>query len=168
MNTTPPDQDSQGSKERKVSALVMWYLPVIDHSKRMFSNAREAQLLLWHVQWKRVGKIRHPADGRQWKHFDLIHEEDFSNDPRHHMVVMMGYVCNRAHPEGSMIEGYTTEEVIKCYTDYIKDGKLIGVSVSWHHGALSGKGTKGAKSIIDATYETVHEAVLDASVSSYV
>jgi hypothetical protein len=43
---------------------------------------------------------------------------------------MMGYVCNRAHPEGSMIEGYTTEEVIKCYTDYIKDGKLIGVSVS--------------------------------------
>jgi hypothetical protein len=50
MNTTPPDQDSQESKERKVSALVMWYLPVIDHSKRMFSNAREAQLLLWHVQ----------------------------------------------------------------------------------------------------------------------
>jgi hypothetical protein len=29
-----------------------------------------------------------------------------------------------------MIEGYTTEEVIECYTDYIKDGKPIGVSVS--------------------------------------
>jgi hypothetical protein len=26
-----------------------------------------------------------------------------------HMVVMKGYVCNRVHPEGSMIEGYTTE-----------------------------------------------------------
>jgi hypothetical protein len=31
-----PNQDIEGSKERKVSALVMWYLPVIDHLKRMF------------------------------------------------------------------------------------------------------------------------------------
>jgi hypothetical protein len=30
-----------------------------------------------------------------------------------HMVVMKGYVRNHAHPEGSMIEGYTTEEVIE-------------------------------------------------------
>jgi hypothetical protein len=43
----------------------------------MFSNAREAQLLLRHVQWKRDEKIWHPADGRQWKHFDLTHDEDF-------------------------------------------------------------------------------------------
>jgi hypothetical protein len=48
-NTAPPDQDNQGSRERKVPSLVMWYLPVIDRLKRMFSNAREAQLLLWHV-----------------------------------------------------------------------------------------------------------------------
>jgi hypothetical protein len=27
------------------------------------------------------------------------------------MVVMKGYVCNHAHPEGSMIEGYTTERL---------------------------------------------------------
>jgi hypothetical protein len=43
------------------------------------------------------------------------------------MVVMKGYVRNRAHFEGSMIEGYTTEEVIECYIDYIKDGKLIDI-----------------------------------------
>jgi hypothetical protein len=49
-NTAPPNQDSQGSKERKAHTLVMWYLLVIDHLKRMFSNARESQLLLWHVQ----------------------------------------------------------------------------------------------------------------------
>jgi hypothetical protein len=30
-NNTALDQDIQGSKERKVPALVMWYLPVIDH-----------------------------------------------------------------------------------------------------------------------------------------
>jgi hypothetical protein len=45
-NTAPPEEDSQVSKERKVHVLVMWYLPVIDRLKRMFSNAREAQLLL--------------------------------------------------------------------------------------------------------------------------
>jgi hypothetical protein len=49
-NTAPLDQDSQGSKERKVPALMMWYLPVIDRLKHMFCNAREAQLPLWHVQ----------------------------------------------------------------------------------------------------------------------
>jgi hypothetical protein len=47
-----------------------------------------------------------------------------------YMVVMKGYVCNHAHPEGSMIEGYTTEEVIECCIDYMKDGNPIGVPVS--------------------------------------
>jgi hypothetical protein len=47
-----------------------------------------------------------------------------------HMLFMKGYVRNSAHPEGSMIEGYTTEEVIECYAYYIKDGKPIGVLVS--------------------------------------
>jgi hypothetical protein len=75
-----------------------------------------------------------------------------------HMVVMKSYVCNRAHLEDSMIEGYTTEEVIECYTDYIKDGKPKGVLVSRHYGRLSRKGIKGAKSIIDVTYERVCEA----------
>jgi hypothetical protein len=30
------NQDIEGSKERKVLTLVMWYLPVIGHLKRMF------------------------------------------------------------------------------------------------------------------------------------
>jgi hypothetical protein len=40
-----------------------------------------------------------------------------------HMVVMKGYVHNCAHTEGSMVEGYTIEEVIECCVDYIKDKK---------------------------------------------
>jgi hypothetical protein len=48
----------------------------------MFSNPRDAELLLWHVNRKTNGKIRHPVYGRQWKQFDLSHQEDFSNDPR--------------------------------------------------------------------------------------
>jgi hypothetical protein len=55
------------------------------------------------------------------------------------MVVMKGYVHNHVHPKCSMIEGYTTEVVVECYADYIKDGKPICVPVSQHHGRLSGK-----------------------------
>jgi hypothetical protein len=70
---------------------------------------------------------------------------------------MKGYARNHAHPEVSVIEGYKTKEVIVGYADYIKDWKLIGVPVSRHHGKISRKGTEGAKSIIDATYERVHD-----------
>jgi hypothetical protein len=75
-----------------------------------------------------------------------------------HMIVMKGYVRNRAHPEGSMIEGYTTEEVVECCIDYMKDGNPIGVLVSRHHGRLSRKGTNKHKSFIDVTYQRVCEA----------
>jgi hypothetical protein len=68
------------------------------------------------------------------------------------MVIMKGYVCNCAHHEGSMIEGYTTEEVIKCCIGYMKDANPISIPVSRHHGRLSEKGTKGHKSFIDVTY----------------
>jgi hypothetical protein len=87
-------------------------------------------------------------------HMYMLHMYPYKS----HMVVMKGYVRNRDHPEGFMIEDYTTEEVIECCVDYIKDGKSIGVPVSWHHGRLSGKGTKGYKSFTDATYERVCEA----------
>jgi hypothetical protein len=52
-----PDHDIEVSKERKVPALVMWYLPVIDCLKRMFSNPRDAELLLWHMNRKTDGTI---------------------------------------------------------------------------------------------------------------
>jgi hypothetical protein len=104
-NTAPPNHDSQGSKERKVYVLVMCYLPVIDRLKCMFSNGREAQLLLWHVQRKRDGKIRHPADGRQWKHFKLSHEEDFSNDPRN---IRFGLTTDGMNPFGEMRKTHST------------------------------------------------------------
>jgi hypothetical protein len=57
-----------------------------------------------------------------------------------HRVVMKDYVCNCVYPEGSMVEGYITEEVVECYADYIKDRKSIGVSILRHHSRLSEKG----------------------------
>ena len=35
------------------------------------------------------------------------------------MSVLSRYVHNRAYPEGSMIEGYSTEEVIECCQEHI-------------------------------------------------
>jgi hypothetical protein len=40
-----------------------------------------------------------------------------------YLAVLKSYVRNHAHPKGSIIEGYTTEEVVECCTDYVKDGK---------------------------------------------
>jgi hypothetical protein len=47
---------------------------------------------------------------------------------------------NHAHPEGSIMEGYTTEEVIQCCMDYIKDGKRIDLLIPLHEGRLRGRG----------------------------
>jgi hypothetical protein len=76
----------------------------------------------------------------------------------HYMSIMKGYVRNRSHPEGSMIKGYTTEEVLECYNDYMKYGKLIGVLVSQYEGRLTGKGTTEKKTFNDQNYERVREA----------
>jgi hypothetical protein len=40
-----------------------------------------------------------------------------------YLAVLKSYVQNRAHMEGSIMEGYTIEEVVECCADYIKDGK---------------------------------------------
>jgi hypothetical protein len=44
------------------------------------------------------------------------------------------YVCNRAHPEGSIAKGYATEEVIEFCVDFIDELSPIGLPVSRHEG----------------------------------
>jgi hypothetical protein len=39
------------------------------------------------------------------------------------LAVLKAYVRNRAHPKGSIMEGYTTEKVVECCADYVKDEK---------------------------------------------
>jgi hypothetical protein len=64
-----------------------------------------------------------------------------------YMAVLRSYVQNHAHPEGSIIEGYTTEEVVECCMDYVKDGKRMGMSIPLHKGRLRGR--MGQKSFVD-------------------
>jgi hypothetical protein len=51
----------------------MWYLPVKNHLKRVFSKPRDAELVRWHSEKRRKnnGEIRHSADETQRKFFDL-------------------------------------------------------------------------------------------------
>ena len=62
------------------------------------------------------------------------------------MKVFMRYVRNRFRPEGSMVEGWSTEEAIDFYTYYL-DIKRVRVLESRHEGRLRGKGTIGEKSV---------------------
>jgi hypothetical protein len=80
---------------------------------------------------------------------------------RRYMSITKGYVRNRAHPEGSMIEGYAIEEVLECYNDNMKDGKPICVPVSSYEWRLTGKGTTGKKTFNDQNYERVREALFN-------
>ena len=79
-----------------------------------------------------------------------------------YMGILKGYVRNRARPEGSIIEGYTTEEVIEFCVDYMSETPSIGVPKSRHEGRLDGVGTIGRKSIkLDrAQYDKVHFTIL--------
>ncbi|KAL6607941.1 hypothetical protein ACP70R_041004 [Stipagrostis hirtigluma subsp. patula] len=62
-STTPSEEH-----KRKIPAMVMWYLPVIDRLRRLFSNPRDSELMHWHVDKRKKGDdmIRHPADARKW------------------------------------------------------------------------------------------------------
>lgn len=73
------------------------------------------------------------------------------------MGIIKTYVRNRARPEGSIVEGYATEEVVEFCIDYM-DLHSIGVPMSRHEGRLLGKGTLGHKAIFAPSLETLRQA----------
>jgi hypothetical protein len=75
-----------------------------------------------------------------------------------YLAVLKSYMRNRAHPEGSIMKCYTIEEVVECYTDYVKDEKRIGLPIPLHEGRLRGRGRMCQKSFIDRDYNSVSEA----------
>jgi hypothetical protein len=79
-----------------------------------------------------------------------------------YLEVLKSYVRNRAHSEGSIMEGYTIEEVVECCMDYVKDGKMIGLPIPLHEGRLRGRGRgrgrMSQKSFVNRDYNSVSEA----------
>jgi hypothetical protein len=74
-----------------------------------------------------------------------------------YLSVLKSYVWNHAHPKGSIMEGYTTEEVVECCADYVKDGKMIDLLILLYEGRLRGRGRMYQKSFIDKDYNSVSE-----------
>jgi hypothetical protein len=69
----------------RITAMVMWYLLVAYRLRLFFSNPKDVELVRW---WdsneckKGDGKLRHPANARQWKKFDEQYYLKFGKDPR--------------------------------------------------------------------------------------
>jgi hypothetical protein len=74
------------------------------------------------------------------------------------MTILNRYVLNRAYLEGSMIEGYSTEEIIECCLGYLKDKVGIGLPVPRFLGRLEGVGTVGRRTFIDKDFKGVQQA----------
>jgi len=75
------------------------------------------------------------------------------------MSILNGYMSNRAHPEGSMIEAYTTEEAIKSGGPLCNNHQVsIGLPPLRHEGRLDLHGRMGRKLFIPPDYNIVLEA----------
>ena len=68
---------------RRILALVMWYLPVVDRLRCLFANPEDAELMCWHAsnERKHNRKLRHPSDAKQWQNFNDTYK-DFADEPR--------------------------------------------------------------------------------------
>ena len=80
---TGNDAMMQAGREKRSVAKVMWYFPIIPCLKHLFATAKTAKLMRWHVK-DRVndGKLRHPADGAQWRAINHSYKRSFSNEIR--------------------------------------------------------------------------------------
>ena len=78
------------------------------------------------------------------------------------MGILKHYVRNRARPEGSIVEGYVTEEVVEFYIDYMARLDPIGVPRSVHEGKLTGYGTTGRIKVTPTAiqYDQAHFTVM--------
>ncbi|XP_071707891.1 uncharacterized protein [Rutidosis leptorrhynchoides] len=79
-----------------------------------------------------------------------------------YMCILKGYVRNLNRPEGSIVEGYASEEVIEFCTNYMDGFKSFRIPQSRHEGRLSGQGILGRKTgysnVVD--YQEAHFNVL--------
>ncbi|XP_071687302.1 uncharacterized protein [Rutidosis leptorrhynchoides] len=84
-----------------------------------------------------------------------------------YMGILKGYVRNLNRPEGSIVEGYASEEVIEFCTNYMDGFKSVGIPQSRHEGRLAGQGTLGRKTGYSnvANYQEAHFHVLQHTTS---
>jgi len=77
-----PDK-GQNKRYKKVSVKRMFYLPIIPRLQRLYASMDSARQMRWHHENKQDDDLlRHPSDGKAWKHFDNVYL-DFAANPQH-------------------------------------------------------------------------------------
>ncbi|KAL5568137.1 hypothetical protein UlMin_024712 [Ulmus minor] len=86
------------------------YFPITPHLKRLYSSRYTAKDMRWHKEQREEepGILRHPADGKAWKHFDELYP-DFATDSRN---VRMGLASDGFNPFSNMSTTYSMWPVI--------------------------------------------------------
>jgi hypothetical protein len=74
------------------------------------------------------------------------------------MSILNRYVLNHDYPEGSMLEGYSTKEIIECCLGYLKDKVGLGFPIPRFLGRLEGVGIVGRKNFIDKDFKGVQQS----------
>jgi len=76
-NPTSKEKEVDYYAQKKIPALVMWYLPVVDRLRCLFAHPEDAKLMSRHAsdEHKNDGKLRHPTDGTQWQDLNDNHRE---------------------------------------------------------------------------------------------
>ncbi|XP_042437052.1 uncharacterized protein LOC122023018 [Zingiber officinale] len=110
-------QEKDGKKpnneaEKKLSnipAKVLWYFPLKSRLQRLFMCAESAMYMTWHDRGRhKDGNLRHPADGKAWKEFDMLYP-DFAKEPRN---VRLGLASDGFNPFRTMSIAHSTWPVV--------------------------------------------------------
>ncbi|KAK9070391.1 hypothetical protein SSX86_010793 [Deinandra increscens subsp. villosa] len=94
----------------KIAHKKLRYFPITPRLKRLYASRHTAKDMRWHKEVRRDedGVLRHPADGRAWKHFDDMYPQ-FANDSR---SVRLGLASDGFNPFSNMSTSYSMWPVI--------------------------------------------------------
>ncbi|KAK1680873.1 hypothetical protein QYE76_041721 [Lolium multiflorum] len=95
--------DGAGGK-KKIPWKVLRYFPLVQRLQRLFASKQTSRETRWHkeILTPDPDLLRHPADGDEWKQFDLDHP-DFNADPR---KLRLSLATDGFNPFGDMSNSY--------------------------------------------------------------
>ncbi|XP_074299803.1 uncharacterized protein LOC141630971 [Silene latifolia] len=105
LTSCPVCKEWRYKKKEGIPAKVLWYFPIIPRLIRLFANKEDAKLLTWHRTSKaNDGKLRHPADGIDWKFIDEKYPE-FGKESRN---LRLALSTDGMNPFGNLSSQHST------------------------------------------------------------
>ncbi len=104
----PDERDEKTGKPRRIPQKILRYFPVKKRLQILYMCSEIAHNMIWHASDRSDDHLRHPADGKSWKDFDLDFPE-FSQEPRN---VRLGLATDGFNPFNTMSLSHSTWPVI--------------------------------------------------------